>query len=278
MKKLFTAIRQGKAEEVAAILDKNPDLISCLAKAPPKKDDGQSPLMVAIKSDNLEVAHLLLDRGADVNFRDAPTQPHSESAPIWYNAVGQCFMRARHTVGPGPERSKGYFLLLRRLLDLGMDPNQKFTTDYCAFNAWYYALNQYDYFSHSSLSDYPPSRERELEEQRRLGEMLRAVLDELLKHGVDVHDFEPPRDNGLPSVAVILRNMEEGRELLDGLYGLDPDCDAFKPHTMTYRGKERLVEPYYTVEDYRRQYELKWRELEPILRAYYAGEKVGEKA
>ncbi len=123
MKKLFTAIRQGNLDEVARILDKKPDLISCLAKAPPKKDDGQSPLMVAIKSDNLEVAHLLLDRGADVNFRDAPTQPHNESAPIWYNAVGQCFMRAGHTVGPGPERSKGYFLLLRRLLDMGMDPN-----------------------------------------------------------------------------------------------------------------------------------------------------------
>ena len=53
MKKLFTVIRQGKLDEVALILDKKPDLISCLAKAPPKKDDGQSPLMVAIKSDNL---------------------------------------------------------------------------------------------------------------------------------------------------------------------------------------------------------------------------------
>ena len=63
MKKLFTMIRRGNLDEVAAILDKNPDLIACLAKAPPKKDDGQSPLMVAIKSDNLEVAHLLLDRG-----------------------------------------------------------------------------------------------------------------------------------------------------------------------------------------------------------------------
>ncbi len=71
MKKLFTAIRQGKLDEVAAILDKKPELIACLAKAPPKKDDGQSPLMVAIKSDHLEAAHLLLDRGADVNFQDA---------------------------------------------------------------------------------------------------------------------------------------------------------------------------------------------------------------
>lgn len=43
MKKLFKAIRQGKLDEVAMILDKKTDLISCLAKAPPKKDDGQSP-------------------------------------------------------------------------------------------------------------------------------------------------------------------------------------------------------------------------------------------
>ena len=265
MKKLFTMIRRGNLEEVAAILDKKPDLISCLAKAPPKKDDGQSPLMVAIKSDNLEVAHLLLDRGADVNFADA-VNPYgiNFSAPIWYHAVGQCFMRAGHTVGPGPERSRGYFLLLRRLLDMGMDPNQK--TSYGG-TAWQHALEQYDEFARSSYPSYYVEESKE--GNRRLREMLKAVLDELLKHGADIHDFRPPNKEGLSCVSVILRNLEEGRELLDGMRGLDPDSDMFKPHTETYRGKERLVQPYYTVEDYRQQYEIKWRELEPILRAYY---------
>lgn len=268
MKKLFTVIRQGKLDEVTRILDKNPDLIACLAKAPPKKDDGQSPLMVAIKSDNLEVAHLLLDRGADVNFKDAVNPYGSNfSAPIWYDAIGQCFMRAGHTVGPGPKRSEGYFLLLRRMLDMGMDPNQ--TTSPGNLNAWVHALNQYDEFAHKSFSDYPPSREREMEEQRRLREMLKAVLDELLKHGVDIHAFEPPNKNGLSTVAAILRNLEDGRELLDGLYGLDPDSDAFKPYTMKYRGKDQIIRPSLTVEDYRQSYEIKWRELEPILRAFY---------
>ena len=264
MKKLFTMIRRGNLEEVAKILDKNPALIACTATAPPKKDAGQSPLMVAIKSDNLEVAHLLLDRGADVNFRDAPTQPGNESAPIWFNAVGQCFMRAGHTVGPGPERSKGYFLLLRRLLDMGMDPNQKASY---GGGAWQHALDQYEQFAHRSYPSY--NVETAKEENRRLREMLKAVLDELLKHGADIHDFKPPNKDGLPSSSVILRNLEEDRELLDGLYGLDPDSDAFKPYTETYRGKERLGTPYYTLEDYRQMYEIKWRELEPVLRAYY---------
>ena len=240
MKKLFVCIRQGKVDEVAAILDKKPDLISCLAKAPPKKDDGQSPLMVAIKSDNLEVAHLLLDRGADVNFADA-VNPYGNnfSAPIWYDAVGQCFMRARHTVGPGPERSKQYFLLLRRLLDMGMDPNPDYRVETAS------------------------------EEQRRLREMLKAVLDELLKHGADIHDFIPPNEEGLSTVSALLRNLEEGKELLDGLHGMNPDSSAFKPYTMKYRGKEQLITPSRTVETYRQEYEIKWRELEPILRAYY---------
>ncbi len=266
MKKLFTSIRQGKLDEVAAILDRNPEAISCLAKAPPKKDDGQSPLMVAIKSDNLEAAHLLLDRGADVNFRDA-VNPYGSNfgAPIWYDAIDQCFMRAGHTVGPGPERSKGYFLLLRRLLDMGMDPNQ--TTIPGGRSAWQHALDQYDEFARGTIPSYYVEETKA--GNRQLREMLKAVLEELLKHGADIHAFVPPNESGLSVTSVILRNLEEGRELLDGLYGLDPDCDAFKPYTMKYRGKERLIQPSLTVEDYRRRYEIKWRELEPILRTYY---------
>ena len=266
MKKLFTSIRQGKLDEVASILDKNPDLISCLAKAPPKKDDGQSPLMVAIKSDNLEVAHLLLDRGADVNFRDAPSRPHSGSAPIWYNAVGQCFLRASHTVGPGIERTKQFFQLLCRLLDLGMDPNQKFINDRMSLTAWQYALDRYEYFAHDTLNEYPLTQQRELQENRQLREMLKAVLDELLAHGADIHDFEPPGENGLPVTSALLRNLEEGRELFDGFFGLDPE--KLKPFTVTYRGKEHIVQPM-DADERHKKYEVKWRELEPVLRAYY---------
>lgn len=169
-------------------------------------------------------------------------------------------------MGPGPERSKGYFLLLRRMLDMGMDPNQKASS---SINAWQYALNEYSGFAHFFYSDYPPSCQREQQENRQLREMLKAVLNELLTHGADIHDFVPPNEEGLSETSVILRNMEEGRELLDGLYGLDPDSSAFKPYTMKYRGKEQLITPSRTVETYRQEYEIKWRELDPTLRAYY---------
>lgn len=78
-------------------------------------------------------------------------------------------------------------------------------------------------------------------ENRQLREVLKAVLDELLKHGADIHDFIPPNEEGLSQVSVILRNLNEGRELLDGLHGPDPDSSAFKPYTMKYRGKEQLI-------------------------------------
>lgn len=60
--------------------------------------------------------------------------------------------------------------------------------------------------------------------------------------------------------------MEEGRELFDGLYGLDPA--ELKPFTVKYRGKARTVQPM-DVEERRQRYEVKWRALEPVLRRYY---------
>ena len=50
MKKLFTAIRQGKIEEVKSIIERKPELVNCVSGPLPKKDHGQSPLQVAFKT------------------------------------------------------------------------------------------------------------------------------------------------------------------------------------------------------------------------------------
>ncbi|MDE6700236.1 MAG: hypothetical protein K2K10_04375, partial [Acetatifactor sp.] len=197
-------------------------------------------------------------------FQDAPSQPHNESCPIWYLAVGQCFMRAGDYVSQDmKDRSKEFFLLLRRLLDMGMDPNQKATSDFWSRNAWQYALDQYDYFARSSYTSY--NTEGDKSHNRQLREMLKAVLDELLAHGVDIHDYELTEEHSA-TTSLLIRNLEEGRELFDGFYGLDPE--KLKPSIIKYHGKEFISQPT-PVEEQRQRYEIKWRELEPVLRSYY---------
>ncbi|ENU59481.1 MULTISPECIES: hypothetical protein [Acinetobacter] len=44
MKALFTAIRYREIENIQRLIEKKPELVNCVAKAPPKKDDGLSPL------------------------------------------------------------------------------------------------------------------------------------------------------------------------------------------------------------------------------------------
>jgi len=56
MKKIFNAIRKSNIEEVINIISNKPELVNCIAKLLPKKDDGQSPLQVALKIGNFEIA------------------------------------------------------------------------------------------------------------------------------------------------------------------------------------------------------------------------------
>lgn len=282
MKKLFTMIRQGNLEEVARILDKKPELIACTATAPPKKDHGQSPLMVAIKAGRPEVANLLLDYKADVNFKEQPNpyDPYGQAAPVWLDALCQCVWSARRVVTADggiiteeKERqsirtAEIWFALLRRMLELGLDPNQKAEKSHyyagAPRNAWVGVLDEYDYFARESLGDpaaYPGSYALRVEDNRCLREMCKAIFDLLLKYGVDIYDI--PEGEG-DTRALVLRNIAEGRELLDGFPGLEPRA----PYPVTYRGRTTMVTPA-SPEENRKRYETKWGEMADILRPYY---------
>lgn len=52
MKKIFSAIRKHENDYVKDLLKRKPELVFCTAKALPKKDDGQSPLQVSLKTGN----------------------------------------------------------------------------------------------------------------------------------------------------------------------------------------------------------------------------------
>ena len=277
MKKLFTMIRQGNLEEVARILDKKPKLIACTATAPPKKDHGQSPLMVAIKAGRPEVANLLLDYKADVNFKEQPNpyDPYGQSAPIWLDALCQCVHSARQVVTADGniiteekerqsiQRAETWFALLRRMLELGLDPNQKAEKSHyyagAPRNAWVGVLDEYDYFARENLSGW--SYALYSEDNRRLREMCKAIFDLLLKYKVDIYDIPEGEQD---TRALVLRNISEGRELLDGFPNLEPR----EPYPVTYRGKTTMVTPP-SPEEYRERYETKWGEMADILRPYY---------
>ncbi|MBO4410161.1 MAG: ankyrin repeat domain-containing protein, partial [Spirochaetales bacterium] len=99
MRKLFLAIRHEDLQQVKDIISKNPDLIHCTAKLPPKKDDGQSPLQVALKTGNFDIADYLLDMGADPNFMEAEDCYYSEwRAPALHEAIEAAVMESRWSV------------------------------------------------------------------------------------------------------------------------------------------------------------------------------------
>lgn len=95
MKKLFTAIQHNDMETVRNLPDKDPVLISCTRKGPPKKYDGQSPLQVALKASNTEMIELLLTYQPNVNFIEEETCKNPWRAPVIHDAIERAILRSR---------------------------------------------------------------------------------------------------------------------------------------------------------------------------------------
>ncbi len=134
MKKLFTAIRQNDIETVRALLEKKPELIHCTAKQPPKKDDGQSPLQVALKAGSSEIVEYLLDLNADVNFMESEDCCNSWRAPVIHDAIRRAFGESRYNIYDemmyggihvfnSKERADSAYNILKRIIEMGADPN-----------------------------------------------------------------------------------------------------------------------------------------------------------
>ncbi|MBQ6890176.1 MAG: ankyrin repeat domain-containing protein [Oscillospiraceae bacterium] len=95
MKKLFKAIRDKDLELVRLLIDSKPELVNCTAKQPPKKDDGQSPLQVALKTGAFDIADYLIDQGADLNFMEDESCCNAWRAPVIHDAINAAVMSSR---------------------------------------------------------------------------------------------------------------------------------------------------------------------------------------
>lgn len=171
MKKLFTVIRQGKIDEVKNIIEKKPDLVNCVAGALPKKDHGQSPLQVALKTGNYEIADYLILHGADINFMEAEDGDPGVRAPVLFDAINSTIMSLCYKRINESEIAFGY---VKILVERGADVNKRASNGFDAIN---WAVSSAELiFERASI--YP-------EVQEAVRKQLTRILDVLIENGAD---------------------------------------------------------------------------------------------
>ncbi len=191
MKKLFTAIRKGDIDAVKALIEKDNDLVFCVAKQPPKSDDGQSPLQVALKTGRLEIASYLLDMGADVNFMEDASCINIWRTPVIFDAISCAIMNSRWNVVreneieifSTKENADNAFLILERMIKMEADIN---ANDSFGNNSIFRACTQarqilprYDHFAKVLCNDRKITTE--------LKEDLSRIFNLLINSGANVN-------------------------------------------------------------------------------------------
>ena len=199
MRKLFNAIRSESFDEVKKIIDSKPDLVNCIAKQPPKKDDGQSPLQVALKVGAFDICDYLIDNGADLNFMEDESSCNEWRTPVIHDAINAAVMCSRRNAYESDngvrklklfsteEKADRSFSILKRMLELGADVNK--VDSYGNSAIWRFCLqaNQilptYNYNTHVEDNNrlFTP------ELQSDLFRILKALCD----HGADLNYVRP---------------------------------------------------------------------------------------
>ena len=190
MKKLFLAIRHGDCGAVRQMIEKQPELVHCTAKQPPKKDDGQSPLQVAIKTGHFEIAEYLIERNADLNFMEAETSCNTWRAPVLHDAVIAAVMCSRWNtndrwmgfqVFSTEEKALQAYAVLEKMLQLGADVNGVDSFGYSVL--FRFCLQAEQILPRWIRDEHREADDRVLTEELR--EDLKRILELLKKAGAD---------------------------------------------------------------------------------------------
>ena len=202
MKKLFTAIRASDLEMVKQIIEKKPELVNCVAKKPPKKDDGQSPLQVALKTGNTAIANYLLDMGADVNFIEDETCCNAWRTPVLHDAINCAVMSCRWNTDDKytgfrefstKERSVEALGVLKKMLDMGADVKALDSYGNSGLNR--FALQAKQILPSYNYAEHREGKDRIFTEE--LHEDLRSVLQALKDAGADDSYIAPNLDRSI---------------------------------------------------------------------------------
>lgn len=166
MKKLFKAIRNKDLNLVKEIISGKPELVNCVAKQPPKKDDGQSPLQVALKVGAFEISDYLINMGANLNFIEDSSCCNEWRAPVVHDAINAAVMTCRwntnnqytgFTVFSTEKDALKAYNVLKRMLEMGADVNS--VDSYGNSGLWRFCLQakqilpSYNYVEHRESDD-----------------------------------------------------------------------------------------------------------------------------
>lgn len=190
MKKLFLAIRNDDLETVKDLLEKKPELISCIAKHPPKKDDGQSLLQVSLKCQRFQITDFLLSLSVDVNFIESDNSLNQWRSPVIHDAIRAAVMSCQWNsttfgfeVQSTKEDAKKTLSPLEKMIEMGADVNaQDSYSNSCLDTACYSALDVIPCYNY---------RDKVYSTNCVFTEELRNDLSKIFKllrsHGADVH-------------------------------------------------------------------------------------------
>ena len=196
MKKLFKAIRDKNIELVKQLIDSNPGLVNCIAKQPPQKDDGQSPLQVALKTGAFDIAEFLIDNGADLNFMEDESCCNTWRTPVIHDAINAAVMSSRwNTNNPytgfevfsTEENAITSRKILGKMLQLGANVNKADSSGNSGI--WRFCLQasqilpRYNFATNSECDDRILTSELETD--------LLSILKLLCKYGADLSYTSP---------------------------------------------------------------------------------------
>ncbi len=197
MKKLFLAIRHGDLDLVQKIIEAKPGLVNCTAKQPPKKDDGQSPLQVALKTEHHEIANYLIDAGADLNFIEDESCCNEMRQPVLFDAVGNAVFCSRWNVyyqnhglevKSTKENADAAYDILEKMLKNGADT--KAVDSYGFAVIWHFASE-----ADQIIPGYKDLEKRIYRDDKQFTEELRAdltrIFELLVEYGADVDYVSP---------------------------------------------------------------------------------------
>ena len=124
LKSLHKAIRHEDLERARSIVLDDLELVNTPAYAPPKKDDGQSPLQIALKCGQFGIADMLIANGANVRFIES-SDINEWRRPVLHDAIMATVfgMRSAWATNGCAGRLEQGLAILKKVLDGGGDPD-----------------------------------------------------------------------------------------------------------------------------------------------------------